>query len=159
MALPMCWPVRRSWSRRKYTSSTRGSTVALRTLPLTVIETCDMSCPRGAKRAIAYLKNCRLELPSRMNRGRGELLNHAEEVAVRVFQHHEIGAWPISPWITRRSELDEPLHLCALIIGVEIEVQAISSRSLLSDAVQGQFGRSTVRFSMTDPAVPPQFSR
>ena len=37
---PTCVPVRLSCSRRKCTRSRRGSTCALRTLPLTVIETC-----------------------------------------------------------------------------------------------------------------------
>src|SRR5262249_55647729 len=53
----MCVPVRRSCSRRKWTSRTRGSTWPLRTLPLTVIETwaIGVSFARG-KRALDYSK-------------------------------------------------------------------------------------------------------
>src|SRR4030095_6728800 len=42
----MCVPVRLSCSRRKCTSNVRGSTVALRTLPLTVMEICTISASR-----------------------------------------------------------------------------------------------------------------
>src|SRR6185503_1403385 len=50
----MCVPVRLSCSRRKCASSRRGSTCALRTLPLTVTETWTMSLSFRVS-PIAYL--------------------------------------------------------------------------------------------------------
>src|SRR6266516_7675420 len=64
---PMCVPVRRRCSRRKWTSRTRGSTCPLRALPLTVIETWAIGVSFARrKRALDYSKRLallRLESP------------------------------------------------------------------------------------------------
>src|SRR5262245_35055377 len=51
---PMWVPVSRRFSRRKWTRSTRGSTVAFRALPLTVIDTCAMKVI--SRKRLAYSK-------------------------------------------------------------------------------------------------------
>src|SRR5687768_7944440 len=57
---PTCVPVRLSCSRRKCTSSMRGSTFAVRTLPLTVMETWDI-------RRQSYVATIGLVYPDRFN--------------------------------------------------------------------------------------------
>jgi hypothetical protein len=53
-------------------------------------------------------------------------LNHAEEVAVGIFQDDKVIARFISPRITGRPDLDQPLHIALSVVCVEIEVQSTS---------------------------------
>jgi hypothetical protein len=63
-------------------------------------------------------------LPSLLREGG---LDHTELVAVRVAQHHEIVAGIIAPRQPGRAQGYQALDLRLLILGVQVEVQAIAT--------------------------------
>jgi hypothetical protein len=52
--------------------------------------------------------------------GRILLLNDTEQVAIWVFQHHEVRAFSISPWIPPRTNLNQALDLAISVVSVKI---------------------------------------
>jgi hypothetical protein len=63
-------------------------------------------------------------------------LDHAEEVAVWVFQRTEVIIRVIRLWMTLRSDFEQSVHLAFSVIGVEVEVQPIPTSTFLRDLVQ-----------------------
>src|SRR5215210_2663402 len=54
----------------------------------------------------------------------GCVLHDTEAVAVGIFQHYKVLLRTISPRIPRRPELEQPLHVSLLVVGVEIQVHS-----------------------------------
>src|SRR5262249_54834197 len=105
--------------------------------------------------------NSRLQrLSSRRVCRRLRLLNHAEEVVVRIRQDNEVLAWPVSPRIARRPELEQSLYLSLAVVCIEVEVQSTSlAGSPSRDSVQRHVGSSSLRIAKNYPAVCRSFSR
>src|SRR5262249_19806570 len=88
------------------------------------------------------------------------LLNHAEEVVVRIRQDNEVLAWPVSPRIASRPELEQSLYLSLAVVCIEVEVQSTSlAGSPSRDSVQRHVGSSSLRIAKNYPAVCRSFSR
>ncbi len=87
------------------------------------------------------------------------LLDHAEEVAIRVFKHSEIITRLIRLTMTLSSQLEQPLHLTLSIASVQVKVQPVSAHKPLRNLIQGHIRASSLRIPKNHPTALSRLSR
>src|SRR5215472_4155509 len=87
-------------------------------------------------------------------------LDNAEQVAVRILQHHEIVVRPIPPRVSSCPQTNQPLHLGIAIVGVEIQVQPASfSGASFRVSVQRQIRALAGGIAQDDPTFTGRLAR
>src|ERR1035441_5895845 len=81
------------------------------------------------------------------------LVNHIEDIALRVLEGDEVFTGLRGSGIAGRSQLEQPSHLLLLVFGVQIEVQAVLPDSLLRNQLQGHVDVSSFGIPEDDPAL------
>src|SRR5262249_30188375 len=79
--------------------------------------------------------------------------NHAEEISIRILQHHKVAAGSISPRVTRRTKRDQSLHFNVPSIRVKVKVHPTSRLTTYVSRLKRQIWTLSLGIAKDHPAI------